>query len=318
MPRASARSADVPALATALSQPELFIEVLDSLSDPVYLVDRGRTIRFWNRACERVTGYRAVEVVGRRCFDDILRHVDENGRRLCVGFCPLAHTMRDGEPRQTRVWLHHKRGHRLPVFVGVNPIRDSAGQIIGAIETFTDESTLAATQERVAELERLAMVDALTGVPNRRYLELTLPSRLAELRRHGAPFVAAFADIDHFKQINDAHGHDAGDAILRMTATTLAGNLRGSDELARYGGEEFVLLLHHTDAEASRSVCERLRKLVASSSLDTPGGPVSVTVSFGATLATPNDSPESVLRRADALLYHSKENGRDRITTDLS
>jgi diguanylate cyclase (GGDEF)-like protein/PAS domain S-box-containing protein len=305
------------ALSAALGQPDFFREVLDGLSDAVYLVDRRRTIRFWNRACEQITGYASEEVVGRHCFDNILRHVDDEGHRLCVGLCPLAHTMRDGEPRRTRVWLHHKDGYRLPVHVGVNPIRDADGQIIGAIETFTDDSTLAASQERIGELEQLAMVDALTGVPNRRFLELTLSSRLAELRRGGAPFVVAFADVDHFKRINDVHGHDIGDRVLKMIATTLAADLRGSDTLSRFGGEEFVLLLHQAGTDASGLVCERLRSLVASSSLDVPDGSVSVTASFGATLAEASDSPETVLHRADALLYQSKRDGRDRVTTDL-
>ncbi len=129
--------------------------------------------------------------------------------------------MRDGAPREARVWLHHKLGHRVPVRVSVNPIRDREGTIIGAIETFSEDSALVAMRERIAELEERAMLDSLTGVPNRRFLELTLSSRLAEMRRHGAPFVVAFADVDHFKQVNDIYGHGVGDAVLRMIATTL-------------------------------------------------------------------------------------------------
>jgi diguanylate cyclase (GGDEF)-like protein/PAS domain S-box-containing protein len=305
------------AFATAFNEPDFFREVLDDLSEAVYLVDQRRTIRFWNRACEELTGYTAAEVVGHRCFEDILRHVDEHGKPLCVGLCPLSHTMRDGTPRRTRVWLHHKSGHRVPVQVGVNPVRDREGRIIGAIETFRDDSSLAATQERVGELEALAMVDPLTEIPNRRFLGLTLPGRLAELRRHGAPFIVAFADIDHFKQINDAHGHETGDAVLRMVATTLAANLRATDTVTRFGGDEFVLLLQYGQAEASDMICERMRALVAASSLDHPAGAVSVTMSFGATPARSSDSLSSVLTRADALLYASKWAGRNRITTVL-
>jgi diguanylate cyclase (GGDEF)-like protein/PAS domain S-box-containing protein len=317
MLRARPLEADLPDFAAAFSEPDLFLKLLDRMSDGVYLVDGRRTIRFWNRACEQITGYGAGEVVGRRCFENILRHVDDDGRQLCFGFCPLARTIRDGTPREARVWLHHKLGHRVPVRVGVNPIRDREGRIIGAIETFSEDSALTAMRERVAELEQRAMVDALTGVPNRCFLELTLSSRLAEIRRHGAPFMVAFADIDHFKQVNDVYGHWVGDGVLRMIAATLAGNLRGSDALARVGGEEFVLLLYHAGTDASLASCERLRKLVASSSLDVAGRDLSVTISFGATLAMPSDSPETVLRRADALLYESKRAGRNRITTDL-
>ncbi|MGA2010464.1 MAG: GGDEF domain-containing protein [Solirubrobacteraceae bacterium] len=314
---ASLSTDDLPAFATAFSEPDSFVELLDDLSDGVYLVDRRRTIRFWNRACEQITGYAASEVVGHRCSEDILRHVDDDGRRLCVGLCPLVHTMRDGTPRAARVWLHHKLGHRIPVRVSVKAIRDGNGRVIGAIETFNEDSAPAAAAERIAELEQLAMVDALTGVPNRRFLDLTLSSRLGELRRHGAPFVVAFGDIDHFKQVNDVYGHAIGDAVLRMVASTLAANLRGSDMLARVGGEEFVLLLYHAGAGTSLAGCERLRRLVRSSSISVAGHDLSVTISFGATLATPSDRPETVSHRADALLYESKRAGRDRITTDL-
>ncbi len=309
--------ADVPDFADALSEQDSLLALLNRMSDGVYLVDRRRTIRFWNRACEQITGYRAEEVVGRRCFEDILRHVDDEGRRLCSGLCPLARTMRDGTPRDVHVWLHHRLGHRVPVRVSVDPVRDREGMIIGAIETFREGSALAAMRERIAELEQRAMVDSLTGVPNRRYLELTLSTRLAEMRRHGAPFVVAFADVDHFKRVNDVYGHAVGDAVLRMIAATLAGNLRGNDTLARVGGEEFVLLLYQAGTVPSLTSCERLRKLVASSSLNVTDRDLSVTISIGATLATPNDSPETVLRRADELLYESKRAGRDRTTTDL-
>ncbi len=311
------RVEDLEAFSASLSDPGFFIEILDSLSEPVYIVDRFRTIRFWSQACEQITGYPAAEVVGRHCYEDILRHVDENGQRLCVGLCPLAHTIRDGRARHTRVWLHHKRGHRVAVEVGVRPIHDRDGRIIGAIETFTDGSVLAAAQERVAELEKLAMVDALTGVPNRRFLELTITSRLAELRRHGAPFALVFGDLDHFKQVNDQYGHAVGDKVLQMTAATLAGNLRVSDIVARFGGEEFVLILGHTCAEATLPVCERLRTLVAASSLDMADGSLSVTISLGVTAARTQDSPDTLLQRADSLLYLSKQEGRDRTTTDI-
>ena len=309
--------AGVSAFGAALSDPESVLEVLDALSEAVYLVDRGRTIRFWNKACERITGFAASEVVGRNCYAGILQHIDDEGMPLCFRTCPLAHTMADGEPRRARVWLHHKRGHRLAVCIAVNPIRDRDGTVIGAIETFTDDSGLLATQQRIAELEHLAMADPLTQVPNRRFLDLTLPSRLNELRRHGVPFVLAFCDVDEFKSFNDENGHGVGDQVLRMVATTLAAEMRGSDTIVRYGGEEFVLLMHHATAERPDAGCERLRRLVAASSLDLSDRRLSVTMSFGATLARRTDTPDLVMHRADHLLYRSKQAGRNVVTTDL-
>ena len=107
-------TAKLSTLVGALSQPDAFRGMLDGLADGVYLVDRRRTILFWNKASERISGYAASEVVGRHCFDNILRHVDATGTRLCFGLCPLAHTMRDGEPRAADNWLHQRLGTESP------------------------------------------------------------------------------------------------------------------------------------------------------------------------------------------------------------
>ena len=154
-------------------------------------------------------------------------------------------------------------------------------------------------------------------MPNRRYLEVALNSRLAEMRRHPRSLAVVFADVDHFKHVNDTHGHDVGDKVLKMVANTLAHNIRGGDLLARFGGEEFVLVLPDADPAALRALCERLSMLVRTSSVDLEGGgEVEVTISMGATRVASGDSVESVLHRADQLLYRSKNEGRDRVTTD--
>lgn len=305
-------------LVGALAEPDAFRGMLDSLEDGVYLVDRRRRILFWNAAAERISGYEASEVVGRRCFENILRHIDCNGSRLCTGLCPLAYTMRDGVPRSGDIWLHHKAGQRVPVSVRVTPIRDGAGQVIGGMEFFTDRSRLVASEEQVSTLRALALNDPLTGLPNRRYFELELNSRLAAVRRHHHSLGLLFADIDRFKAINDTHGHDVGDMALKMVANTLAANLRTGDTVARYGGEEFAILLPLIDASAMTGLAERLRMLVRRCSIDLPaGGEVSVTLTIGATQATPDDDAAVLLRRVDEQLYRGKRAGRDRVMTDV-
>jgi diguanylate cyclase (GGDEF)-like protein/PAS domain S-box-containing protein len=300
-------SARLAALVAAVSQTDQLTDILDGLGEAVYIVDRDRTITFWNRECERVSGYNARDVVGRRCFDEILRHIDDEGRRLCLQLCPLAHTMRDGKTRRCRVWLHHREGHRLPVKIVAQPIRDRDGTIIGAIEAFSDDSSLAATRARLVEMERLAMVDPLTDVPNRRYLEMALSSRLAEVRRYGLEVSLAIVDLDDFKHVNDRFGHVVGDAVLRMVATALVANERTEDVIARLGGDEFVMLLTHADEQAAARICERLRMLIAGSALEQDGIAVRVTASFGVAGAVGDDDFESLVRRADERLYRAKK-----------
>ncbi|HET9718856.1 MAG TPA: diguanylate cyclase [Solirubrobacteraceae bacterium] len=298
-----------------MSEPDAFRGVLDALTEGVYLVDRSRKIRFWNRACEEISGYSAAEVVGHHCFENILRHVDDTGTQLCRIRCPLASTMHDGQNRHCGLWLHHKDGRRLPVQVHTTPIRNSESRIIGAFEIFTDQSALTSAQERAALLERQALTDPLTGLPNRRYLDLALPAAIADARRHGDRLAVAFIDIDNFKAVNDAHGHEIGDRLLQMVAGTLAANLRTSDIICRYGGEEFVTILPHMDPGQLSKTCERLLALVRTSSLDRAGGPpLSVTISLGAVIASLADTFETVLTRADDNLYTSKRLGRNRVT----
>jgi diguanylate cyclase (GGDEF)-like protein/PAS domain S-box-containing protein len=300
-------SVDMAQFAAALGRADQLSEILNGLGEAVYLVDRERTIRVWNTASEKLSGYRAEEVVGHRCFEDILRHIDDQGRRLCFEDCPLAATIKDGCRRQCRVWLHHRDGHRIPVRLSTQPIRDHGGAIIGAIETFSDDSSLEAMRARLQEMEELAMVDPLTEIPNRRYLEMVLTSRLAEARRYRRALSIALFDFDDFKLINDRYGHATGDAALRVVATVLAANERADDIVARLAGDEFVVVLHNADRIAATKACQRLRMLIASSELKLGHERVRLAASFGVATATPRDQVASILQRADRKLYRAKE-----------
>ena len=142
--------------------PNFYATLLDNLYDGVYFVDRERQITFWNKAAERITGFTKAEVLGKRCADNLLRHVDDRGNSLCEGACPLSYTLRDGQLRSASVFLHHKNGHRLPVAIGVAPITDNRQNIIGAVEIFRDNSATVAALEHLKELEDLAYLDGLT------------------------------------------------------------------------------------------------------------------------------------------------------------
>jgi len=291
-------------------------QLLDEMYDGVYFVDRQRRIRYWNRGAERLSGYSADEVVGHFCGDNLLRHIDECGRRLCMGMCPLAATICDGQPRQAEVIMHHKNGHRVPVLVRVAPIRDDSGAIVGAVEVFSDNSHQKAALEEIERLRELALLDPLTGIGNRRFIESTTHSRLEELRRYGWPFGVILADIDHFKKVNDTFGHLVGDDVLKMVARTLAHNVRAFDAVGRWGGEEFAIVAQNVSARMLRVLAERLRILVEQSSLFVNAMTVRVTISLGAAIARSDDTPLSLLDRADHLLYQSKQNGRNRVSVE--
>ncbi len=290
----------------------LLREILETVGDGVYFVDRGRRILWWNRGAERIAGFTRGEIVQSLCYEDKLRHVDARGTPLCVSHCPLVHSMEEGVPHTNRVFLHHKSGHRVPVEVHVFPLRNAEGSIVGAVEVFRDLSVQegSATDE---ELRRMALLDPLTELANRRYAEISLGSRLSEMNRYGSTLGVLFVDIDRFKEINDRHGHVVGDDALRMVARTLRNTARASDTVGRWGGEEFIVLLPNASHVELTAAAERFRALIESSGLRLPSGLLNVTASIGATLARPEETPEGVVHRADALMYQAKREGRNRV-----
>ena len=288
--------------------------LIENIFDGLYLVDTDRSIIYWNHVAETITGYRAEEVIGRRCRDNILVHVDGNGKSLCLGKCPLAATIKDGLFRDAEVYLHHKDGHRVPVWIRAAPLHDTAGNIIGGAELFTDLSAGNAITTKVKELEKLSFLDSLTQLANRRYLEMELDSRISEKKRYDTDFGIVFMDIDFFKRVNDTYGHGVGDRVLKTVARTFMNTARPSDLMGRWGGEEFIGILKRVDEDGLRSAAERVRALVEKSHLRENGLTLKVTVSIGATLAETTDTADSIVKRADAQLYRSKQNGRNRCT----
>jgi diguanylate cyclase (GGDEF)-like protein len=192
-------------------------------------------------------------------------------------------------------------------------VRDATGDIVGAVEVFTDQTERMDAIRRVEELTEIVFLDPLTGIGNRRYAEVVLEEKMAELSRYGFRFGVLFVDVDRFKDVNDAHGHDVGDAVLKMVATTLARSARSLDFVGRWGGEEFVVLLANVTDFNLSLVADRARRLVEHSELPVASGAIRVTVSIGATLVRKGEQASDVLKRADALMYEAKAAGRNRV-----
>lgn len=297
-----------------MPEKKFFAAILDNLYEGVYFVDRERIITYWNKAAEKITGYTAEEVLGKSCADNILTHVDIEDNNLCQGMCPLAATITDRKPRQAELFLHHKDGHRVPVSVRATPLIGAGGKVIGAIEFFSDISNQAVSRMRIRELEKLALLDDLTRLGNRKFIAREIHNRFEEKRRYDIPFGILFMDIDHFKSVNDNYGHQAGDQVLRYVANTFLANSRPFDLYGRWGGEEFVGVINNVRKRELGRIGDRMRALVDQAYLVNGSEQVRVTLSVGATPARDHDTPESLLQRADRLLYESKRDGRNRIT----
>lgn len=292
------------------------MNILDSLYEGAYILDRNRKITYWNKGAERITGFSSAEVVGKCCGDNILTHINGEGANICREICPVAETIAQGIVHEDELYLHHKYGSRVPVSVRVTPMRNSKGEITGAVEVFTDRSARSEEIQRIRELEKMAFIDPLTKVANRHYIETNLRARLDEMRRYGWTFGVLFIDLDNFKRINDEHGHDIGDKVLKMVARTLAGNSRPSDLIGRWGGEEFVAVIVNINKDQLYSIADKFRLLIEKSFIFTGPTIVRVTVSIGAALARPKERMNTLLKRADKLMYHSKASGRNRVSVD--
>ena len=288
--------------------------LLDQISDGVYFVTRDRHITYWNHGAERITGYSTQELLGHSCSEGILRHINDAGTQLCLHGCPLAGVMKDGKPREALVYLHHKDGHRVPVTVKGSAMRDSTGAIIGSVEVFSARSTnMYAVQRRQSKND---LTDPVTGLPPRRFGELNLKNLMQAVAEQVTTLGVLFIDADHFKDVNDTFGHKTGDAVLRMVAKSTASGLRRGDIPIRWGGEEFLVLMPGADEIGLHATAERIRTLVENSWIQEGEAQARVTVSIGATMALPSETPDDLVDRADRLMYGSKHGGRNRVTGD--
>ena len=293
---------------------DFYKNIIDNLYDGVYFVDRDRRITYWNKGAERISGYTDEQAIGRRCRDNLLNHVTANGIQLCQDHCPLAAVMEDGKPREAEVYLHHADGYRVPVMVRATALRDEEGRIIGAVESFSNNETVINARRRLQDLHQMAHTDSLTRIGNRPHMERRIRAAIVELEDSQSRAGLLFMDIDYFKNINDTHGHHAGDLALRMVANTFRLALRATDTIGRWGGEEFVAILHDISSEdALQAAAEKVRSLIETSRLDVGENSLTVTASIGATLLNSDDTPETLVHRADGLMYRSKQAGGNRV-----
>lgn len=286
-------------------------EVLENMYDGVYYVDQSKKIILWNRGAEEMTGYTRDEVKGSCCADNILRHINDKGDELCSKGCPLGRTLDDGKIRNASVYLHHKEGYRVPVSIRISPVFNDHKEIIGAVEIFTDNSKDIDLIKELEVLRNENYTDILTQVGNRKFADFDLNKRFDDLEEFGIDFGVLFFDIDNFKEINDTYGHDVGDETLKLAAKTTYNIIRSLDTVCRWGGDEFIVILPNVDNKALAIIAEKIRRYIEKTWLQADGTIIRATVSIGGTMATSGDTVDTLVKRADSLMYDSKSKGRN-------
>jgi diguanylate cyclase (GGDEF)-like protein/PAS domain S-box-containing protein len=291
--------------------PEVYRAVLENLAIGVYLVDRERRIFLWNDGAENITGRLRQDVLGRACHDDLLMHCDANHTVLCHGGCPLVETMRDGKVREADVFLLHKDGQRVPVHLQVTPIRDAAGGIVGAAESFQERVLLPDLYVHPNERAVHDSVDPLTGISDRHSLLSHVSAGIADLMENHDPFGVLGVVIDNLDQVRLSHGNQAARAVMRVVAQTLYRNLRQADVVGCWSQDGFIALVRNCPAEGLARVAAMLKRVVNTASVPWWGDHISFTVSIGGAVVQTGDTAESLLCRAEAALAITLREGCD-------
>ena len=298
--------------------------LVEQLVTATFVLDKDGVVMIWNRACEKLTGLSAEEVVGtkdhwrafysreRMCLADIL--IQGRTDELAELYAVHAHPSIHGSGYKVENWCIMPRTRfRLYLTADAGPIYNEHGQLIAVVQTMRDSTDYKKAQ---AALEELSITDELTGLHNRRFFNEQLNLEWSRGIRSNEPLALILLDIDYFKQFNDTYGHMAGDDCLKSVARVLQHSLlRNSDITTRYGGEEFCLLLPNTDIEGAFKVTERIRSAMERLEIPHKASSASalVTLSDGIACLTPSSvgNPSELVALADEALYKAKALGRN-------
>ena len=317
------------AMDTSSSQDRGFaVYLMEHLVVPAFVIDTQCNVLIWNKACERLTGVAARDIVGtsgqwrafypaqRPCLADLLAQgLYDQISELYSRWDRFG--LSDFGVSAESWCLLQTTGRNAYLAIDAGPIYDALGNLIAVVETVRD---ITAQKEAQNALEALAACDALTGLANRRTFDSALTSEARRAARSGIPLSLLMLDIDHFKLFNDSYGHQHGDDCLKRVADAIGDVAkRSGDVVARYGGEEFAVILPNTGLSAAEVIAERIRRAVENLCIahrSSSSSPV-ITMSIGgATTVTHDVDVVSLLAAADQALYAAKRSGRNRIRVE--
>lgn len=274
--------------------------------DATPLADGGPRIVYVNPAFEQLMGYTADEVVGQN--PKLLQGPDTDKKTRYQ----IRQAMRRGKGIRTQILNYNKQGEALWLDINMVPLFNEQGRLCyyAAIER-----DLTAHKKLQSELESLATTDSLTGLANRQAFLHRAEKEFLRAQRFSRPLSVVMIDIDHFKPINDHHGHAVGDAVLQQMTAICQSSLRGSDFMGRIGGEEFALLLPDTPMANAMYVAERMREQLSKTGICVENGiTLGITASFGVAIVKETDREfNQLLERADVAMYHAKHGGRNQV-----
>ena len=295
-----------------------YLYLLESLYDGFAVFDSQLQPQLWNGGAERMLLLSASDLLRRPLTGQQLQYFDSQNQPLAFDLLPAVQALSTGRVSTSQQKMQTTSGQWLSVEIQTVPLVDDQGIIQGVAEIYRDLSRTSRRPQEYHALRQAATRDALTGVRNRGELETQLTMLVAEAAKNqfAEPFSVIFADVDHFKSVNDTFGHGVGDLVLIEVARLLQNETYSGEIVGRYGGEEFVILCPATDIKQAVKRADRIRLAIPQLKIEGLGTR-RITSSFGVTQAGPGDSVESVLRRADESLYRAKHEGRNKVCSQM-
>ena len=313
-----------------LESQERLAAIVAGLTVPTFVINEAHIVTHWNDACQKITGVPAHEVIGTqeqwRAFysserpvmadlivngsmeDIVARHYGGKHRRSAM--IKDAFEAEDFFPHfgETGKWL----------FFTAAPLKDSAGRIIGAIETLQDVTDRKLAEEALRTSENrhreLSITDALTGLYNSRHFFSRAAEEVERSNRYGSPLSLIMLDVDNFKRYNDTYGHLEGDHVLAGLAEVIRREIRGADSAYRYGGEEFIIIFPETEPSEAQVVAERLRKAFEATVFSPLSGEEArSSISIGGGSYRPEEGLTAFVKRVDEAMYRAKNCGKNRV-----
>lgn len=289
---------------------KLQMEILNVLFEGAFIVSEMGTILHWNQGAKRLTGYSAEDMVMTNFSEDILNLMDDVGRQLCLGNCPVELTFSDGVQREVDAYTKHKRGHRVPLKYRVSMLEVLPNGEKSVLVTMAPVMEAVKTSERLNAESQLLLMDTLTDLPNRTYIDLILDEKIKMYERFSFHFGVALVDIDNFEGVNATFGRALSDEVLSVLARTFRNSFRGADFIGRWQNDEFLFFFSGVTNEHMQKLCERIRILAEGSVLrNETFRDIEFTVSVGGTVIRKGDTQQSVMDRVADRLKRAKSKG---------
>ena len=279
-----------------LDDSEICRTILETLPTALCVVDMSKRIVLWSDGAERVTGHPRHEVIGRVCVAEPLSHCSEPDCEFCGEESPVAQTIKTSQPAESVGFIHHKAGHEVPVVIRSVPVHNPHGSIIGAVETFEDQPAVSLEQHDEG-LRAPGCVDEATGLASHAVMQSHLREALGTFNELRVPFSVACFRLEGLARFRTAFGPEAASSLLQVTGRSLEAATWGSDLAGRWADDQFLVILNGCAEKSVRSVCDRLRRMLESDSIDWWGERRSLPVSVGMTSAQDGDAIETLVAR---------------------